>query len=84
MPKELVKLGDAEIQASLKNLPNWEIDNGMLQRRFTLPSFPATTSSRLEYFLQQDCGAFCHAFSGRNYDQGLRNGSESQRTLEHV
>jgi 4a-hydroxytetrahydrobiopterin dehydratase len=42
MPKELVKLGDAEIQASLKNLTNWEIDNGMLQRRFTLPSFPAT------------------------------------------
>ncbi len=42
MPKELVKLVDKEIQAHLKNLPLWEIDNGMLQRRFTLPSFPAT------------------------------------------
>ena len=42
MPKEPVKLADEEIQAYLKNLPQWEIDNGMLQRRFTLPSFPAT------------------------------------------
>ena len=42
MPKELVKLMDEEIQAHLKNLPHWEIDNRMLQRRFTLPSFPAT------------------------------------------
>ena len=42
MPKELVKLADEEIQAQLKNLPHWELDNGMLQRRFTLPSFPAT------------------------------------------
>jgi 4a-hydroxytetrahydrobiopterin dehydratase len=42
LSQELVKLGDVELQARLKNLPNWEIDNGMLQRRFTLPSFPAT------------------------------------------
>ena len=42
MSQELVKLGDVELQARLKNLPHWEIDNGMLQRRFTLPSFPAT------------------------------------------
>jgi 4a-hydroxytetrahydrobiopterin dehydratase len=42
MPKELVKLTDEEIQAHLKKLPHWEIDNGMLQRRFTLPSFPST------------------------------------------
>jgi 4a-hydroxytetrahydrobiopterin dehydratase len=41
MSQEPVKLGDAEVQARLKNLPNWEIDNGMLQRRFTLPTFPA-------------------------------------------
>ncbi len=36
-----VKLGDAEVRARLKNLPHWEIDNGMLERRFTLPTFPA-------------------------------------------
>ncbi len=42
MSQELVKLGDAELQARLKDLPHWEIDNGMLQRRFTLPTFPAT------------------------------------------
>ena len=42
MPKEPVKLADKEIQAHLKNLPHWEIDSGMLQRRFTLPSFPCT------------------------------------------
>ena len=42
MPKEPAKLADEEIQAHLKKLPHWEIDNGMLQRRFTLPSFPAT------------------------------------------
>src|SRR5260370_1692420 len=42
MPKELAKLAEKEIQAHLKKLPHWEIDNGMLQRRFTLPSFPAT------------------------------------------
>ena len=42
MPKEPVKLADEEIQTHLKKLPHWEIDNGMLQRRFTLPSFPAT------------------------------------------
>jgi len=42
MPKELVKLADEEIQAQLKNLPHWELDNGMLQHRFTLPSFPAS------------------------------------------
>lgn len=41
MAKELTKLTDAELQARLKNLPNWKIDNGMLQRRFTLPTFPA-------------------------------------------
>ena len=28
MSQELAKLGDAELQARLKNLPNWEIDNG--------------------------------------------------------
>jgi 4a-hydroxytetrahydrobiopterin dehydratase len=42
MPNELTKLTDAEVQARLKNLPHWEIDNGMLQRRYTLPTFPAT------------------------------------------
>ena len=42
MSQGLAKLGDAELHARLKNLPNWEIDNGMLQRRFTLPGFPAT------------------------------------------
>jgi 4a-hydroxytetrahydrobiopterin dehydratase len=42
MPKELVKLTDEEIQAHLKKLSHWEIDAGMLQRRFTLPSFPST------------------------------------------
>src|SRR5437868_3151652 len=42
MPAELVKLADEEVQAHLKRLPHWEIDNGMLQRRFTLPSFPST------------------------------------------
>jgi 4a-hydroxytetrahydrobiopterin dehydratase len=42
MSKELVKLTDEEIQAHLKKLSHWEIDNGMLQRRFTLPSFPST------------------------------------------
>jgi 4a-hydroxytetrahydrobiopterin dehydratase len=42
MPEELAKLTDEEIQARLKKLPHWEIDNGMLQRRFTLTSFPST------------------------------------------
>ena len=42
MPAELVKLADEEIQAQLKNLTHWELDNGMLQRHFTLPSFPAS------------------------------------------
>ena len=42
MPNELTKLADEEIQVRLQNLPHWEIDNRMLQRRFTLPSFPAT------------------------------------------
>ncbi len=42
MSQERAKLGDAELQAYLKNLPNWETDNGLLQRRFTLPGFPAT------------------------------------------
>ncbi len=42
MPKELVKLTDEEIQAHLKKLSHWEIDNEMLQRRFILPSFPST------------------------------------------
>ena len=42
MSQELVKLGDAELQARLKNLSHWEIDNGMLQRRYILPTFPAT------------------------------------------
>ena len=30
MPKEPAKLADEEIQAHLKTLPLWEIDNGML------------------------------------------------------
>jgi 4a-hydroxytetrahydrobiopterin dehydratase len=42
MPEELVKLDDEAVQMHLKSLPSWEIDNGMLQRRFTLPSFPST------------------------------------------
>jgi pterin-4a-carbinolamine dehydratase len=42
MSKEPTKLTVEEIQARLQTLPNWEVDNGMLQRRFTLPSFPAT------------------------------------------
>ena len=42
MPNEPVKLADEEIEVRLKKLSNWEIDNGMLQRRFTLPSFPST------------------------------------------
>jgi 4a-hydroxytetrahydrobiopterin dehydratase len=42
MSREPVKLADKEIQTHLKNLPHRESDNGMLQRRFTLPSFPAT------------------------------------------
>src|SRR5438094_8099000 len=42
MPAELVKVADEEVQAPLTRLPHWEIDNGMLQRRFTLPSFPST------------------------------------------
>ena len=42
MPKEPTPLTVEEIQAHLKTLPNWEVDNGMLQRRFTLPTFPAT------------------------------------------
>jgi 4a-hydroxytetrahydrobiopterin dehydratase len=41
MPNELTKLADEEIQVRLQNLPHWEIDNRMLQRRFTLPSFHA-------------------------------------------
>jgi pterin-4a-carbinolamine dehydratase len=44
MPNELTKLADEEIQVRLQNLPHWEIDNRMLQRRFTLPSFPAPCS----------------------------------------
>lgn len=36
------KLSEKEIQARLRNLPQWRIENGLLLRRFSTPSFPAT------------------------------------------
>ena len=41
MPDEVKKLSNDEVQAHLKNVPDWEIDKGELQRRFSLPTFPA-------------------------------------------
>lgn len=36
-----IKLRAEEIQTHLKTLPDWNIKDGLLQRTFTLPTFPA-------------------------------------------
>ena len=41
MSNDVIKLDDTEVSKRLKNLSFWVVNNGELQREFTLSSFPS-------------------------------------------
>ncbi len=41
MSNEVSELSDSDIQSRLKTLPTWTVNDGELQRTFSLPTFPS-------------------------------------------